>query len=500
MSRSKILGGMALASMMLVVLTGCPSLIANVVSSSESVQQAVDQASAGDNIKVQGSHGEDVNVDKDNVTITGENGAEIKKVEVNADNVTIENVEITEDSIVDGNDVTLANVTIQGALDTVPGSFENLTLDDVTVEAWNNATVSGTFTCTRVVQPGNSIQTAIDNSSSGDNVCVAPDTYTEQLTINDDDNDLTLRSFAGAGSTIIEADLANAGGSPKLIIVDAAKNVTINGFTLRDSTPNTTADGTVHAVNVLATGSGDDASGFTLTNSIVEDLNARDRVRAVAVRNLPSGGDSQGNADNPTISDNVFRNLVVDGDAAAGGGTGQAGNRVVGVGLNGSFSGAEVSNNRFDGLSISPRSTQAQNKCIIHAVELSEDGNGDGPTDFAITSNTFDNFDSCENTDNNEDVSSIAIFVGGLNSLGVHDISRNNFNFDLGSAPTLGAGVDTLASEEVDATNNWWGASDGPSTRSGIIPGRMDSVSGANGSGVLVSKDVDFSNFATSPF
>jgi len=353
--------------------------------------------------------------------------------------------------------------------------------------------------CTTIVEAGESIQDAIDSAGAGATICVEPGTYTETLDIDVDG--LTLLSLGVASETIIEADLANTGNSPKLIVVDDAKNVTIDGFTLRDANSGTTANGTVHAVQVLATSGGDDASGFTLTNSVVEDLNAQDRVRALAVNVVQggSGGPSAGTADNPTITDNVFRNLVVDGDALANDPSGESGNRVVGTGLNGSVSGAEVSNNTFDDFRISPRST-GNNKCIIHAVELSEDSNGDGPTGFSITDNTFDNFVSCENTVNNEDVSSIAIFVGGLNSLGNHEISRNNFNFDVGSAPTLGAGVDTLASEEVDATDNWWGASDGPSTRSGISPGRMANVSGANGSGVLVSDGVDFSNSAASAF
>ena len=501
MDRMRSFSALVVGAILLVILTGCPGLIDDpgVVDPDESIQAAIDRAEPGDTIRVEGTHDEDIVIEKDGITLIGSSVANGDATELSLRSAQLAILE--GEATVNANNVSINTFEVQSIM-TDPGSFANLTLQDVTVDEWNDVTLSGTFTCTRIVQPSGSIQIAINNSGSGDNVCVAADTYMEQLTINDDDNGLTLRSFAGAGSTIIEADLANAGGSPKLIIVDDAKDVTINGFTLRDSKPNTTAKGTVHAVRVLATSGGDDASGFKLTNSIIEDLNAQDRVRAVAVNVIDGGSDgpSAGNADNPTIKDNVFRNLVVDGDALANDDSEESGNRVVGVRLNGSFSGAEVSNNDFKDFSISPRSGDPTNKCIIHAVELSEDNIGDGPTDFSITSNTFDNFDSCENTVNNEDVSSIAIFVGSLNSLGVHDISRNNFNFDLGSAPTLGAGVDTLASEEVDATNNWWGASDGPSTRSGIIPGRMDSVSGANGSGVLVSKDVDFSNFATSPF
>jgi len=243
MHRSKILGGLALALLMLVALTGCPSIIATIVGSTESVQDAVDQAQAGDTIQVMGSHDEDVTVDKDNVTISGHSsGGRI-------------NGQVT----VDGNNVTIENLTISGVLDTVPGSFQNLTLDNVTVEGWNT-TVNGTFACADIVQSNETISDAVSSASSGDNLCIAPAAHTEDVTV---DKKLSLLGIKGSKPTLDGSLTVNANG----VTVDTLKvtgmldttpgfqNLTLTNATLYSSVQNMTlsCDTVVNAGGTIQT-------------------------------------------------------------------------------------------------------------------------------------------------------------------------------------------------------------------------------------------------------
>lgn len=60
-----------------------------------------------------------------------------------------------------------------------------------------------------IVQPGNSIQNAVNNLSSGDMVTVKPGTYTENIKVSKDN--LTIRSESGnPDDTIIKAKSTGA--------------------------------------------------------------------------------------------------------------------------------------------------------------------------------------------------------------------------------------------------------------------------------------------------
>jgi len=436
MNRPKILGGLALASMMLVVLTGCPSIIANVVGASESVDQAVKDAQSGDTVKVQGSHDEDVTVDKDNVTITGENGASIGSTTVESDNVTIE------------------NITITGKLDTTPGSFQNLTLNNVTVKGWNNANLSGTFTCTRVVQPsGNAsdIQNAIDNSSAGANVCVASGTYTGQSVVTID-KALTLQGFGrGTSRPELEVDLVgttfNGNNVQPAVVVDDADNVTIDSFIIRHSTNAFDPRGVFVTVDSSSgNGSGDN---FTLRNSLIEDIvgdgdGSRARGVGITAQAIAGNNPSRDTIQNPTIVNNTFRNI-----AAMDPNTNDPESKSLGVSLNGDIPGAEIRNNSFKGMG-GPSTNKSR------GIGLTEDASPVGPTGFTITENTFNDIEA-NLTDNGLETSA-ALFVGDYNTLGNHSFQQNN---------VLDGRVDRCCGGSPDdallATNNWWGDASGPS-------------------------------------
>ncbi len=75
-----------------------------------------------------------------------------------------------------------------------------------------------------IVQPGNSIQNAVNNLSSGDMVTVKPGTYTENIKISKDN--LTIRSESGnPDDTIIKAKSTGAN-----VLLLQGNNIKINGF------------------------------------------------------------------------------------------------------------------------------------------------------------------------------------------------------------------------------------------------------------------------------
>ena len=89
-----------------------------------------------------------------------------------------------------------------------------------------------------VTVPGDyaTIQAAIDNVSDGDVITVAAGTYTENLVIDNPGKSFTLR---GAGADVTTLD-GNYSGSVIVILSTGASVVTIEGFTIRNGTGDTT--------------------------------------------------------------------------------------------------------------------------------------------------------------------------------------------------------------------------------------------------------------------
>ena len=80
---------------------------------------------------------------------------------------------------------------------------------------------------TYYVNPGESIQDAVDNASAGDTIIVRDGTYTENINVNKPF--LTIKSENGSAFTTI-----NGGGSGDVVSI-TANNVTIKGFTITGS-------------------------------------------------------------------------------------------------------------------------------------------------------------------------------------------------------------------------------------------------------------------------
>ncbi len=85
--------------------------------------------------------------------------------------------------------------------------------------------ISGIGTAAEIiVQPGNSIQAAVDNASSGDTIIIKPGTYTENINITK--GDLTVRSESGnPEDTTIKSRSSTAS-----VLSVQADNVKISGI------------------------------------------------------------------------------------------------------------------------------------------------------------------------------------------------------------------------------------------------------------------------------
>jgi parallel beta-helix repeat protein len=80
------------------------------------------------------------------------------------------------------------------------------------------------------IAPYSTIQSAVDAAVAGDTILVAAGTYTEQVSIPDDKDGLTIRSRERF-QAIVQAP-ATMTGSKAIFLIDGADNVTIRGFTV----------------------------------------------------------------------------------------------------------------------------------------------------------------------------------------------------------------------------------------------------------------------------
>src|SRR5665647_3503597 len=92
------------------------------------------------------------------------------------------------------------------------------------------------------VQPGGSIQAAVNSAHSGDTIIVQPGTYVGNIDISrgyaDDLNNLILMSASGnPADTVIVAD-NSAATAVDVISIKYKTNVTVKGFTISEARPN----------------------------------------------------------------------------------------------------------------------------------------------------------------------------------------------------------------------------------------------------------------------
>lgn len=441
-SSPKLLEVIGLATLLVLALTGCPSLVANLVGTSESVQKALDQATPGTKIVVYGTHQEDLKIDKDGITISGREGTDPT---------------IDGDVVVTGDNVTIENITITGRLETLPGSFKNLTLNNVTI--WGTV-INGTFSCEAVVNPGESIQDAVNASNPGGSVCVGYATYNEAIRI---DKQLSL---VGMGQPVIRPDnttpLYDNGVRRVAIYVDSVDNVTVEGFEI-DGT-----GGDVH-IGIYFFNS----NNSIVRNNVVHDMknDPNPPISDVAGLGILFFGWGQG-IDGALVEDNTVYNTGRMG-IFVGGSAVSRGNIIRDNIIYNAWQGP--TNDWGGAVQINiPKDSQIIGN-IIHDSGLNMPG-------VYIFSSSGSNAIEYNNVYNNK----YGIAIWGSNANKAPEVHYNNIydNFSYGLI-NFDANPDQL----VNAENNWWGAPTGPTHPSN--PG---------GTGDAVSDNVDFTPWATSPF
>lgn len=309
---------------LLLILTGCPSLIANVVSPSQSIQQAIDQAQPGDVIRFMGTHQENVTIDKDGLSLIGD-GPDAKiegTLTITGDRVKTENFIVDGDVMLDGDSGEFQDMQITGVLDTPSGSFEDGMFTNFAVGGWgfnvggfgvhdvdsqSTVTLNGTFSCADIVQPSESIQTAIDNTASGAKnrrICVAPSTRSV-ATSNPNGPPLVVDKSVNLLALVSRETVLNVNsGLPSEIVRVTHSNVRIEGFKLSTDNLGTTG------VRVFST-----ASDVVLTDlAIQETETAIDLIspKNFTLRNSLLSNNQYGitlsSASNVTIKGNTIRN------------------------------------------------------------------------------------------------------------------------------------------------------------------------------------------------
>jgi len=350
------------------------------------------------------------------------------------------------------------------------------TIGASTVATGALAGVAAAHNCDATVSPGDSIQTTVNNASSGETICIEAGTYDENVTV--DVENLTLHG-PNAGLSGSDSSRGSEAVVTDGIVVDAdgvtvkGLQVESNGFHgIRLQNP---VDGTTILNNVITNVDGGTFSNEGAGNGVQIQLTGDENetannlsVRNNKISNVTTPDLDPGGGPTLAIGVNVLPrgndvDLVVDGNEITDIEPGEAGDgdsreaRAVSVdtqldnGVNGGgrVDGVEITNNDISNI--------AGDR--LFAVSLFEDGGVDprrGVEDFEIERNDF--------TDLNADGDiEAAIFVGGYEEFGDHTVTLNNFNDGFverfnGAQP----GFDPDDADTLSAECNYWGHATGP--------------------------------------
>ncbi len=308
-------------------------------------------------------------------------------------------------------------------------------LSKVAVAPWLDAvdgSSTGVFNVDQSVYNA-TIQDAVDNANAGETIEVPPGTYNESVSVST--TGLTLTSTDGADATTIRLDEAS---STPVVQVEAS-TVTVDDFSIE----RVNGQGFAQGVSIRAT------DGVTISNNNITQSGGSQPQQGILITD--NRGDQSTNTN--TVVDN---NEITDFDHGIAISTQDTNT--------GGISGASITANTLD------------NNVI--GVKFSDFGDTGETLNADISDNDINsNQDGVRVLD--DTAGPAGVNPSGVATLDSVTVNDNDLSGNSNSGVTNDGTGDTL-----DATDNWWGASSGPSGDS-------------SGTGTSVSGDVDFTPFYT---
>ena len=363
-----------------------------------------------------------------------------------------------------------------------------------------NVPGDGSNTCTTGNSSCDTIQGAIDASTSGDTIIIAAGNYPENLTVG---KSLTLKG-AQAGvdacGRAASESVITASGTLLTLVTGSAGSV-IDGFTFSGGTRQIeSASGPIDNVQILNniftgfTGNGVflNDNGIDITAS-QNSIDGTSQAGAGGIFHLDTDG-----FDGFNLTDNCIANgatgFFVDGNRNVGSSVNRSPlisgntfeNNTTGVNIGtraleeAEISGNTFKDNEFDGLQGGPKNTLISENTFSGngrwGLALTSFGNmgADRGAQFSTVS------DNCF-SGNGFTQSGGAVLFSSAQAAGTISTNTLNNNNISGNA----AGATYSGAETINAESNWWGAADGPS---GNGPGTGDAVNGST---------IDFDPFLT---
>jgi uncharacterized delta-60 repeat protein len=347
-----------------------------------------------------------------------------------------------------------------------------------------------------------SIQRGVNAAVTGDMVNVAPGLYedgTNNDTVVNIDKAVTVIGTGGADNTTIDG---NSADNDYYVVTVSSSNATFEGFTVTN--PIYSGDADASGVLVESLTNNAPLTGVSVNNNIIHDigLSSRSYDGTLTMGINVEGENSDSGVSNSSFDDNTIYNIA-NADASGDG-------FAIGI-LTAGDVGQEVNGNSIDGNTIYNVSNPAlgaaidagygtENTTIDNNIIGVGPGNAAGPVDIGIRTSTgeFGPVSIDANTISNASVAGISLnspdaetayrntvstSTVGLLVTGVLTSATENYFTDNGTGvlitSTAGpvgpininsisgntvAGLENDSSSTVDATQNWWGSANGPTT------------------------------------
>jgi|GEM_PF-2671681 len=353
-----------------------------------------------------------------------------------------------------------------------------VTLSGVPVPAVTPIVSAAAPTCDVTLNSGDSIQAAITAASTGDVICLNPGNYPQASTITVDEEVTITRT--GCDADVIESRTAGSaseaiidgGGSIATILDLQADNITLQCLEVKSATGDMIesqsgipTSGIVIKNNIIHNATGDEAVQLRKsTNALIQYNHIYDVAQdAVNVSDNSTGAEIRDNKIHDSNSSNgaiyIYgntTNTTIDGNLIYN----KTNNDTVRFGNSGAdeaVSGGSITNN------IIVTGSQDAISVVMSDVTVS----GNKISTHASSNGAIYVYASTDNVNINNNL------IKNNTTTGVKVAAATNVVINNNCIEGNNAGVTYSGAGTLDAENNWWGATDGPS---GSGPGAGDSV------------------------